>query len=320
MFHNLYFAKYRITFIPEETLSVPEYKGSMLRGSLGHALKKVACSLKRKTCNECLLVEKCAYSICFETPVPSDSDVMKNDKKAPHPYILEPPLETKQKYEVGEPFTCILTLVGKAYVYLPHFICALMLMGEQGFGVDRGKAKLISVDQLTENNTWEPIFDPETNEYIGKPFFFTENSLLEKLKKLKNSEHYKLVYLTPTRIKIKDKFASDGEIKTIIVHLIRRLSLLQYFFCSGEITKNLHHIIEIARELVPLSSNFLWKKWLRYSSRQKTKISMSGFIGEVTYGKLPEELLEILLWGENLHIGKGTVFGMGKFKLIPLNE
>ncbi|MCX8066111.1 MAG: CRISPR system precrRNA processing endoribonuclease RAMP protein Cas6 [Candidatus Hydrogenedentes bacterium] len=292
----------------------------MLRGSLGHALKKIACALKKNTCIQCPLIEKCAYSICFETPIPKNSEIMKNDNRAPHPYILEPPFESKQQYEIGEPFVCTLTLVGKAHEFLPHFICTLMVMGEQGFGKDRGKAKLITVEQIGRNGNWEIIFDPEKNEYTGKPHFLTEKDIREKYNQLKNYSTYKITYLTPTRIKIKDKFASDGEIKTIIVHLIRRLTLLQYFFCEGEIKKNLSQVIEIARNQLPLSSNFYWKKWLRYSSRQKTKLSMGGFVGEVIYKELPAELLELLIWGENLHIGKGTVFGMGKYEIQPLKD
>lgn len=318
MFDSLNFSKFRITFYPEETLLVPEYKGSMLRGALGYALRKVACPLKRLECIECQLNQKCAYSICFETPIPQDAQIMKNDTKAPHPFILEPPLEPKNRYEIGEPFACTLTLVGKAQEYLPHFICALILMGERGFSKDRGKAKLISLENLTKDQSWKTIYDSETGRYIGKPYIHTVEDIQRKVDEIKDSDCYEISYLTPTRIKIKDKFAEDGELKTIVVHLIRRLTTLQYFFCDGEIRKDLNYIIEMARNQTSVNSEFKWKRWVRYSSRQRQRLSMGGFIGKVVYNRLPVELLELLVWGENLHIGKGTVFGMGKYRVIPL--
>lgn len=78
-----------------ENLILPYYKGSTLRGGFGYAFKRVVCAIKEKECHDCILKEKCIYSYIFETPPPSETKVMKKYKTAPHPFIIEPPLERR---------------------------------------------------------------------------------------------------------------------------------------------------------------------------------------------------------------------------------
>jgi len=44
---------------------LPEFKGSMLRGGFGRALKSVACALRQKKCENCLLAPTCVYALIF---------------------------------------------------------------------------------------------------------------------------------------------------------------------------------------------------------------------------------------------------------------
>ncbi len=57
-----------------ESLILPSYKGSTLRGGFGYAFKKVVCVIKDKECHNCILKEKCIYSYVFETPPPGDTE------------------------------------------------------------------------------------------------------------------------------------------------------------------------------------------------------------------------------------------------------
>ncbi len=319
MFNNLSFTIQRVRFLAKEPLLVPEYKGSMIRGALGHALKKVSCALKRFTCPECPIREKCAYSVCFETPIPNSSEIMKKYPKAPHPYILEPPLEARDRYEAGEIFECNLTLVGRSKEFLPHFIYALNVMAEEGFGRGRGKSRLVSLDYLSADNKWFPLYSSETNEFVGEPYSFTMKDILNKKSTLLINKQIEIHYLTPTRLVIDGNLHDTGEIPHIFPGLLRRLTLLQYFFCGGYLEKDVIPLLETAKTLQPLHSAFQWQDWVRYSSRQDRKVVMGGFIVSILYEQIPPEVLEILCWGEYLHIGKGTVFGLGKYNLLPVN-
>lgn len=134
MLENLKIARFKFEISPKEKLFLPEYKGSTFRGGFGHAFKKVVCIKQDKICESCLLKEKCVYSYVFETPPPADTKIMKKYPHAPHPFIIEPPLEKRLEYNKGERLAFGLTLVGKSIDYLPYFIYALDELGRIGLG------------------------------------------------------------------------------------------------------------------------------------------------------------------------------------------
>ena len=56
-------------------------------------------------------------------------------------------------------------------------------------------------------------------------------------------------------------------------------------------------------------------QWSRWSNRQKQKMQMDGLLGEVTLQHLSNQLADILYLGQWLHVGKGSVFGLGQYVL-----
>lgn len=53
----------------------------------------------------------------------------------------------------------------------------------------------------------------------------------------------------------------------------------------------------------------------RYSNRQKTKMALGGYVGEIACADMSEEMANALRIGEILGVGKSCVFGLGKIKL-----
>ena len=83
-------ASYRLALEAIDPVSLPEHTGSTFRGGLGTALKQVACR-QASLCGRCVEPETCAYGYVFETPVPADSEVLRNLRDVPRPFVLEPP-------------------------------------------------------------------------------------------------------------------------------------------------------------------------------------------------------------------------------------
>ncbi|GAH99500.1 unnamed protein product, partial [marine sediment metagenome] len=90
--------KFKLIAKPKDRLYLPAYKGSTLRGGFGQTLKRVVCVTKNKECKNCLLKEKCVYSYIFETPPPKDATRLRKYPFAPHPFVIEPPVERKEEY------------------------------------------------------------------------------------------------------------------------------------------------------------------------------------------------------------------------------
>ena len=76
-------------------------------------------------------------------------------------------------------------------------------------------------------------------------------------------------------------------------------------------------LIERAATIETLSSQLSWWDWERYSNRQKTKMKLGGFAGEIEYsGEAIADFLPLIAAGEILHIGAGTGFGLGKYGVV----
>ncbi len=109
---------YQFLLRAEETIFLPEYKGSTFHGGFGRALYAISPS----------------WSVYFLAPK-SDAGYA-----LPPPYVLSPPLDEKTSYEAGECFSLNLTLFGEANQHHALVQAAVEYLGMQlGIGYRRGK-------------------------------------------------------------------------------------------------------------------------------------------------------------------------------------
>ena len=139
------FTRFQFFLKALDSINMPIYKGSTLRGGFGHAFKKVVCVKREKICETCLLKGKCVYSYVFETPPPPDTSKMKKYPFAPHPFVITPPLEEKRTYRQNDTLCFELTLIGKAIDFLPYFIYTFDELGKMGIGKAKGRYQLQEV-------------------------------------------------------------------------------------------------------------------------------------------------------------------------------
>jgi CRISPR-associated endoribonuclease Cas6 len=90
-FSVLSLSRYQLRLKARQAVILPRYLGSTLRGAFGHALKETVCVVAHRNCEHCMLAERCIYPYLFETPAPP-IELLRNQKGAPHPFILMPPL------------------------------------------------------------------------------------------------------------------------------------------------------------------------------------------------------------------------------------
>ncbi len=301
MADSIEYAQFGFRLTANEPLILPAYKGSTFRGGFGHAFKRVVCAVKNKECPDCLLKEKCIYSYVFETPPPSDTEIMRKYKAAPHPFVIEPPMERRRGFKPGDEINFGLTLIGRALDYLPYFIYTFDELGKSGMG--KGKAKYELRHVSCEGKS---IYDSETKTL--KSFEASSLSLNGAIS---------LSFLTPTRILYDSRLALDLEFHILIRNLLRRLSLLYYFHCNGDSSEwDFKGMIENAKEVEVREKNLRWYDWERYSGRQETMVKMGGFIGDITFEGDIGPFMSLIKAGEILHIGKGTGFGLGKYVIV----
>ncbi len=350
-------AQFRFTLRPEEPMRLPAYAGSALRGGFGHAFKRAVCVVRHGECDRCLVRQQCPYQYVFETPPPADTEMLRKYPAAPHPFLIEPPLDGRRQYAAGDSLEFGLTLIGRGIDYLPYFIVAFEELGRTtGLGRPHGRFHLAEVRGETRNGDpegWVTIYaghgkslrddfrirtgvdgmedsrfkiekgrsgsevpseaaDPGSSTFdfrslpqsadLGSSILDLQSSIV-------------LHFLTPTRLKFENSLTSDLEFHILIRNLLRRLSALSYFHCGQRLDLDFKGLIERAKRVTKVESRLRWVDWERYSARQQSTMLMGGLIGSVTFEGPLAEFLPLLKLGELVHVGKGTVFGLGLYEL-----
>ena len=342
MFENFKISKFMITLDPLEEIILPQYKGSTFRGAFGTVFRRVVCINKKSDCIDCFLKEKCIYSYIFETPLPKNSEYQKNNSYVPHPFIIDPPLENKEIYHKGEAISFNLTLINKAINYLPYIIFTFKEMGENGIGKGRGKYFLKAVKNCNDNDNGiemcrtghkdhkidkvngkdnHLIYDGESKTLQDNYIILTGEDILAKADNRLVNNTLTIEFITPTRIKYNGKLISTIEFYIFIKNLLRRISALSYFHSEEQLDLDYRDLIEKAKNIKVNQSELHWYDWTRYSARQDFKMSLGGFKGKITFigaeNSPPiKDFLPLVILGEYVHIGRGTSFGLGKYKIL----
>src|SRR3990167_6952792 len=207
-------SRFRFTIKALEEIVFPAYKGSVFRGGFGYVFKKVACTQKDTTCDECLLKSTCVYTYIFETPPPRDSEILRLYPRVPNPFVIEPPLDDKQIYTPGTEIDFHLVLIGRAADYLPYFIYAFTELGKAGIGRNRAKYELTRVEGLDSKNQPTIIYTSDSKTIIANPpvisFNFSERDVAWELAShvlnhkdtaLEQTPTLGFRFLTPARVK-----------------------------------------------------------------------------------------------------------------------
>lgn len=308
---NLYFSRYIFTLHALEEIRLPAYKGSTLRGLLGYGLKRLTCIFKNSKCEHCLFKLNCVYSRFMESPLPEDHPLKNKCKKAPHPYVIIPPVQRKKVFSKGATLSFGMIIVGKANESLPYVIYAISEMGKKGIGINRGKYELRLVESEDKDKSKKIIYSIEDGNIRLKSY---EISFKDLLKNTPSCSKIRLTFETPLRIKHKGKLIKSIPFEVLIHRLAERAFLLANIYCSSELT-DFSGLLEGANNITLTSERVIWIDWIRYSTRQKTNMKLGGIVGEIIYSGDLTKFVPLLKLGEYIHVGKATTFGLGKYRL-----
>ncbi len=288
-----------------EPARLPRYKGAVVRGGFGLAFRRVSCPFPKRECADCLLVKQCVWSYVFNTPRPDNATVMRKYETIPRPFVIEPPEDQRTRLELRDQLQFGLVLVGRAIEHIPYFIYAFEQMAEQGLGTGRGRFALTAVRQ---DGTL--FFDSRAKCFVTP----LRTMSLELAPGADNPARVTLYFTTPLRIIHEGRMVRRPEFHILMRALLRRLGLLAYFH-DQPVELDYKTLIGQAESVPMVDCALARVEWRRFSSRQDRVVEMEGMEGRATYEGNVGLFLPFLKAGEILHVGKGTTFGMGKYKM-----
>jgi hypothetical protein len=312
--------RYRFTARVSTDLRLPDYAGSLLRGAFGHALRSVTCVTKAKTCDGCPLLRTCPYPAVF-APLPPIDCSLPNLTQAPVGYVIEPLHWGREVIPSGELLQWDMVLFGRVRDQLGLMILAWQRALWRGLGAQQVQAVLESV-AVQAGSDWQTIFTSDQAAIVPHV-----NSLSLRLNASDTFvQRIHLRFDTPLRLQVNGKALPPNQLTPakLLMDIVRRTALL--FECHTDMPLTLPFAeLKAATEQVKdavhehvADKKLRWLDWTRYSSRQQSTMQFGGVVGHWTLHASPsvwQTLLPFVIAGQWLHVGKETVFGLGRYTL-----
>lgn len=290
----------------------PANPGNTLRGAFGAALRAISCIDSRRQCRYCPHRHECAYLYLFETPLPPHAARLRTIDHLPHPFVLRPWNRPLSDIARGEILAPEMILVGKAVDFIAYIAIALEQMAARGLGKERLPFRFLGIEQLhlQHDIVQRTLFDKMRP--VNEP-------LLESLALAPVDSSYSSVsihFLTPAHIVSEGRPLQYMEFQPLVRALLRRSSSLAYFHCGSPLELDFQEMIERARDIQTVEEDLSFITGSRFSRRQGARVPQTGLIGNITFqGQALSEFIPLLALGEIIHVGKGTVFGMGRYRM-----
>ena len=309
-----------LTVRAEESLMLPAFAGSMLRGALGHALLRQS-PLPHDGNQSCALGETCTYCQVFH-PLPTREYALQKFSNLPAPYCIEPPVDAAQPapqpLASGQEFTFGIVLIGRAVQHRNDLLAAFASACQHGLDVRAGRASRCTLIRVhlegSDAALWQhgqPL--PNANALCPSPAFSAPETA---------GKHYTLQFRTPLRLQIDGRpvrSAHQLTARALLIALARRTQLLMDTQLAEHAPQQDFDALGKAAESVQIDARALrWYDQQRYSSRQQRNTPLGGLLGTVHLTSEAQHLrpfVPLLHLGQWLHVGKNATMGMGAYTL-----
>lgn len=321
---TLSLTRVRFKLVAREAMPLPAYKGAVLRGGFGLALKARAClHPPSDACTPCRMGNACAYGYAFETSPPPSGGMFRNLSDVPTPLVFDPPLVPQTVFAPGETLSFDVVLVGRGIGELPRYVHAFDDLGAMGLGARRAPFDVVRV--LSMNPWGREAALVRDGPGDGRPVVADRRMVADAEAITARAagmprDRLTLRFLTPTRIKHARAFAGepggahpDLEFHMLVRALLRRVSALAICHCDAEWAVDFRAVIAAAEGVRIARSSLIWVEERRYSTRQHQDMHLGGLVDAVTYEGDLAPFLPLLAAGEQVHVGKAAVFGNGRF-------
>ena len=328
--------RYRVRFREHPPEGAPSlaspragYLGSAWRGVFGRALRNTVCVTRLPACDPCVLLRSCPYPFLFESRTPPGAEKLTRYPRTPGPYVLEPADPHFDSEDDGT-LNLGVTLFGPANDHLPYVVHALDRAARGGLTTRRIPLEMVEVqaespgpgaaegnapndDGPRAENGWTTIFEPGGRLSPVPASYPTLPAPPPSAIRVR--------LLTPLRMKRQERFvgAADFDFRAFASNLLRRISLLTYFFSDTPLETDFAGLLRRAVSAPTTGHALRWRDWSRHSSRQGAEIPMGGVVGSFDLARPGLDPFWPMLWlGQWTHVGRGCSMGLGRYVLEPV--
>lgn len=298
-----------VTLLFPESVSVPRYKVSALRGGMGQVLLGQHC-VRDENCEACDFAAECLIQRTLYSQYEIQPPFARKGNSIG--YVIECG-DSREQIPAGGTMTFHLLLFGKTIVHAYEFLQAFYWLGKKGLGKDAARYEILNVSggrgkSLIRNGAFciQNLEIDRVSNYVLK----REQQLLRK-----EGKSFIIRFLTPVTLKYRGAFIREFTKEAVLESVMRRI----YSFNCFEGRKMESAGLE-EETFTITKQDCRPRKEKRYSTRTGQPMYLRGSGGEIHCEEISEIALLALLAGEKTHIGKNTSFGFGKYVIEEQRE
>ena len=289
---------------------VPVSKASALRGGMGEMLLRANCIRDRK-CESCDFEKECIVRRIMYSDMPIQPPFMQQGNSVG--YVIECE-DRREHFSAGEQMEFSVLLFGNTIVYFSQILNAFYALGQQGLGRENARFEIVSIT----NHLREPILEGY-NVMMEKLGISTVADYISYRKRqiAKQPIEGKIRFKTPLSMKYQKEEVKQFSVEALMAGLQRRIYILNCY--EGQETDLME--MTFGESGIPYPQMISEKHHdvsvRRYSNHQQTAMYLEGIEGEIVVDpeSIIEDVLDLLLAGELVHVGKNTSFGFGRYRV-----
>jgi len=310
------FADYRFTFKALEPLSLPEHSGTLWHSVLGKALHQSSCIVPKGECSSCLFQQQCDYPLLFQGVKPPQSEIMKRYRTIPTPHVIR--VQQPHYYSIHRQqlFSVNIILFGEVNKKLGRLIQSMQKVGENGFRQRRIRAELIQVVQKKPQGLLD--------EAIPLPYKITDDAPYNRAIDYPIPQHIpqkvRLTLTSPFRPTSSAIRATRFLLDKFIMGIIRRISLLQYFYTGHRLEVDYPALQHLSVTLPVLQQTMKRQRHATLEQRNNQHQQGNTWAGSIDIDLQQHQALWPFLYlGQWVHVGKNASMGFGRYELTDIS-
>lgn len=296
-----------------QTVAWPHFAGSPLRGAFGRALRRAACITGQEKCTGCPLRNRCAYGVVFDPAAPAHPLHPSFRDGLPR-YLVQPPALGACQLQAGQSQSFNLLLLPGTQTHHSLIEHSLRSAIEHELFAP-GLFKLVSTHRHHTTLAPTPAPTPATPAAHMRPPTQCNPA----------TTHITLRWLSPMRLQHHGKplfkpqqLDAPGLVRALLRRQMQWQQINEQQPQTPTPTSAPNPTLEHAQACTLDTRNLQWHDIERRSGTQKQKLPMGGLMGSATLSgpsTALHSLLPLLQLGEQLHIGKETIMGLGRYQL-----
>ncbi len=305
-----------VTFTVLQQVSLPGYRGPMLRAALIDALRDRFCVLNGgkeiRTCGQEPSCQVCGI-------VATSDAANTRGRDTARPYALRPPLDNHPNLSCGDTLAFNLILFGTAARYIPYLVLALTGVSRIGLGHgavgDRHLAlhEIWAVNDLTGEA--HRIHGGRQPEIILPRVPMTSQQVNAVAADMPRTT-VALRIQTPLRLVSEGALVHRLNFATLIRRIIGRLADLSGAYGNSPLSGDFVPLLEAAEHITVRQDATRWLDVASHSSRLQRSTPIGGLVGTIGFTGNLTPFLPLLIWGELVQLGKDTTKGNGLYQIV----